>query len=306
LQTKQFTLVPGLFEIRDFLDYDENYLYMVSASKGAYRYSYKKGAFESYNLQNNMFPSNTLTSINSDDNKNIWVTSYDAGLINWDPINNATKTYQAKDGLSNNLTTAVLIDNHGKLWISTSNGISKFDTINMTFKNYDVMDGLQGNEFEKGVAYKLNTGEMLFGGINGFNYFHPDSIIDNLVPPRIVITDFRLFNKKVGVGQPGSPLTKHISETKDITLTHDQSVITFEFTAINFSTPEKNQYAYKLENFDKDWNYVGTTRTANYTTLPPGEYVFRVIASNNDGTMEHAGSCIKYNNSPSLVGYLVV
>jgi signal transduction histidine kinase/ligand-binding sensor domain-containing protein/CheY-like chemotaxis protein/AraC-like DNA-binding protein len=298
LQSKKFTLIPYPFEIRDFLDYDENSLYMVSASKGVYRHDYITGETKTADIHKTGFPSNTLTSINMDSQKNVWITSYDKGLIKWHPKNNSIKTYQVKHGLANNLATAVLIDNSGNLWVSTSNGISRFDTLNMKFKKYDVLDGLQGNEFEKGVACKLKTGEMLFGGINGFNYFHPDSITDNPFPPRVVITDFRLFNEKVAIARSGSPLANHISETKEIVLTHNQSVITFEFTAINYSTPEKNQYAYKLENFDKNWNYVGTSRTANYTTLPPGGYVFKVIASNNDGVWNSRGVALNVTILP--------
>jgi hypothetical protein len=131
---------------------------------------------------------------------------------------------------------------------------------------------------------KTREGEIYFGGFNGFNSFFPDSIKVNTSIPPVYITEFQIFNKPVAFGAPGSPLKKHISETKEITLTHLQSVFSFGFTAINYTNPEKNLYAYKMEGFEKEWNYTDAYRRyVTYTNLNPGEYTFRVKSSNNDG-----------------------
>ena len=140
------------------------------------------------------------------------------------------------------------------------------------------------------LAYgKARTGEMYFGGVNGFNVFHPDEIVDNPNVPEIVITDFQIFNRPVSIAEEGSPLKKPVSESEAIALSHKETVFSFEFAALDYTAPEKNQFAYMMEGFDPDWNYVGTRRFANYTNLDPGRYVFRVKGSNNDGVWNEEG-----------------
>jgi hypothetical protein len=120
---------------------------------------------------------------------------------------------------------------------------------------------------------------MFFGGLNGFNFFHPDSVKNNPYIPPVVITDFQIFNKSSKIGGKDSPLRQHISETGKIVLSHRHGVFSFEFAALDYTAPEKNRYAYKMEGVDRDWNEVGTRRFATYTNLDPGEYVFRVRGS---------------------------
>ncbi len=201
--------------------------------------------------------------------------------------------------MPDNSIVGILEDDHGNLWVSSHNGISKatIDSIHgklkLTFRNYTAQDGLQGKVFNRCAYFKSRTGEMYFGGLNGFNAFHPDSIKDNSCIPLVHITDFLLFNKPVIVGAKSSPLNKHISQTKKLVLNYDQSVFTFRFIALNYIFSEKNQYAYIMEGFEKDWNYVGNKREATYTNLDPGEYTFRVKASNNDGIWNEEGTSIK-------------
>ncbi len=153
-------------------------------------------------------------------------------------------------------------------------------------RNYAVSDGLQGNEFKSALRILHLMVEMFFGGTNGFNSFYPDSIKDNKFIPPVYITGFQIFNVNVEADSGSNILRKHISETKEITLSYKQSVFTFEFSALNYILPEKNQYAYKLEGFDKNWNFVGNKRSATYTNLDPGEYILKVKASNNDNALE--------------------
>jgi len=173
-----------------------------------------------------------------------------------------------------------------------------------SFKNYDVNDGVQGDEFNSGAYYKSRSGEMFFGGIKGFNSFYPDKIKDNPYIPGIVITDFQIFNKSVLIGthedadSRKSPLQKHISATKEIALSYKENVFSFEFAALHYAAQEHNQYAYMMEGFDKDWVYVGNERKATYTNLDPGEYVFSVKGSNNDGIWNEEGTSIRIFINP--------
>jgi signal transduction histidine kinase len=176
-------------------------------------------------------------------------------------------------------------------------GISKFDPRTCKFRNFDVYDGLAANEFYMGACAKDGNGNLYFGSNNGVIYFSPDSIKDNPFIPPVYITGFKIFNKLVP-----DILQQDISETKTITLNHKQSVISFDFVAINYIQPEKNQYAYMMEGFDKDWIYCGTKREVTYTNLDPGKYIFRVKASNNDGVWNNKGDYIKITIRPPWWG----
>ncbi|MFX1355260.1 MAG: ATP-binding protein, partial [Promethearchaeota archaeon] len=181
--------------------------------------------------------------------------------------------------------------------ISTNGGLSRFDPTTETFKNYDVDDGLQSNEFNQFAYMKSRSGELYFGGINGFNAFYPDEIQDNSTVPEVVITDFQLFNEPVPVGN-GSPLLKSIVETDEIRLSYQDSFFSFAFAALHYAAPDQNQYAYIMEGLDKDWNDVGTRRFAGYTSVPPGEYTFRVKASNSDDIWNDEGTSIRITVTP--------
>ncbi|MCK5370934.1 MAG: hypothetical protein KAQ62_20360, partial [Cyclobacteriaceae bacterium] len=175
---------------------------------------------------------------------------------------------------------------------STNKGISRINKATYAIKNYDSEDGLQGTEFNPGAGQFTSQGEMLFGGINGYCTFYPNEIFDNQFKPDIVFTDFKILNEKVPIGSPGSPLENHISETDTIILSYKDVSLSFEFVALNFTDSKKNAYAYKMDNFDSKWNYVGNRKFANYTYLQPGEYTFSVKASNNDGVWNEEGKSI--------------
>jgi ligand-binding sensor domain-containing protein/two-component sensor histidine kinase len=225
---------------------------------------------------------NTVKVIVQDDENNLWIGTNN-GLNKFNPETKSFKVYFEKDGLPSSSIESIEIDHDGRLWLGTSYGLSRFEPKSELFRNYTVDDGLQGNEFFRRSSFLSKDGEMYFGGNNGFNVFHPDSIKDNTSFFPIVLTDLLIFNKPAKVGGDNSPLERHISETDTITLSYDQSVFTIEFATLDFIYPQKIQYAYKLENFDKDWNYIGSRRTATYTRLAPGEYVFSVKSTNNDG-----------------------
>jgi signal transduction histidine kinase/ligand-binding sensor domain-containing protein/CheY-like chemotaxis protein len=231
-----------------------------------------------------------IHSIVEDHLGNLWIGT-GRGLNYYDKKTRRFTVYTEQEGLANNTIYGILEDHHGNLWVSSNKGISKFNPLTKAFRNYDVSDGLQGNVFNFNASYQTKKGEMFFGGINGLNVFYPDSIRDNPFIPPVRITRFQILNKNVPIGG-NSPLQQAISQTSEITLSYKQSVFTLEFSALNYSLPEKNQYAYKLEGFDKTWNYVGTKHTATYTNLDAGDYTFRVKASNNDGVWNEQGTSL--------------
>lgn len=228
--------------------------------------------------------SNIVFAVNCDRSGNIWIGTGGGGIGVFHPEKNTFKRYTEKDGLANNTIYALLIDNSENVWFSTNAGISKFDISDNKFFNYNVSDGLQEGQFNPGSAlHNQLSGYMCLGGTLGLNIFFPDRKQDVLKKPEIMISGFSLFNKPVSAldSIDGDPVLKQvISRTQHITLTHDQNVITFEFVGVNYSHPEKNVYAYKLDGLDDDWNFVGNQRSATYRYLEPGTYTFKVKASN--------------------------
>jgi PAS domain S-box-containing protein len=238
----------------------------------------------------------------ADSRDNVWVGT-ENGLNVFEAGTRRLRRIGVEDGLPNDAVGGILEDESGSLWLSTNQGLAKFiDAVRLPseprFLSFDVHDGLQGTEFRYGAAYRARSGEMFFGGHRGLTHFFPAEIRTNPDAPRVVITDLRILNRPVTVGAPGSPLSRHISLTKEITLSHRQNVVTLDFAALNFLVPEKNQYAYRLEGLEPDWNTVGTQHSATYTGLPPGSYVFRVRASNNDGVWNDAGASLHIRVRP--------
>jgi signal transduction histidine kinase/ligand-binding sensor domain-containing protein/CheY-like chemotaxis protein len=213
------------------------------------------------------------------------------GIVLFDPISNNHKVYTTQDGLTNNNVLGILEDDEGYLWLSTYNGLSRFDPDNLSFRNYETADGLQGNQFNRWAFKRLSSGELLFGGVNGFNIFNPAEMSDNPNIPLIYIVDFKLFNEEVPIG-PNSILSENTITSNSITLRHWQNVITFEFAALNFRHPERNQYRYMLEGFNDNWINLRNERQVSFTNLNPGRYTLRIIASNNDGLWNEVGTSL--------------
>jgi ligand-binding sensor domain-containing protein len=242
-------------------------------------------------------------SIFVDSRGNAWLGTAGGGLDCMDAKTRQLRHYTTAQGLPADHIGDILEDKSGNVWISTTRGLAKLvDGVRLPeqprFLRFDVHDGLQGDEFRHGAAFMSQRGEMFFGGQRGLNYFFPDRVQQNPHKPPVVLTDFRIFNRSVGIGIPGSPLTKAITETSELTLSYQHSVVTFEFAALNFVLPQKNQYAYKLEGFDATWNEVGGQRSATYTNLPHGTFTLRVRGSNNDGVWNDEGVSLRIHVTP--------
>jgi two-component system sensor histidine kinase ChiS len=240
--------------------------------------------------------SSTVLAIYQDSRGWLWVGTT-GGLDRLDRVSGTFTHFRKKDGLPSETVYGILEDDDGFLWLSTNGGLTRFDPKTETFKNYDERDGLQSNEFDMSSYLKSRSGEMFFGGINGLNAFYPDEIRDDPHAPAVVITDFQLFNEPVPVGSD-SPLQKPIVETDEISLSYQDSFFSFQFAALHYAAPDQNQYAYIMEGLDKDWNEVGTRRFAGYTSVPPGQYTFRVKAANNDGIWNEEGTSIRVTITP--------
>jgi signal transduction histidine kinase/ligand-binding sensor domain-containing protein/DNA-binding response OmpR family regulator len=233
----------------------------------------------------NSISNNGVTDIFEDNRGNLWLCTL-SGLDMFNPVTKHFTVFTKKSGLPSDITYAIKQDDYGKFWISTNGGLSAYNPKTNAFRNYTTEDGVQSDEFKPHSALKANDGRLYFGGINGFNAFYPEQILKPIAFSPVVITSFQLFNKPLTIAKNSSdpsPLKRDIADTKSIELSYKQSVFSLEYAALDYGSTDKKQYAYKLENFDADWNFVGNKTTASYTNLPPGDYVFKLKYQNSAG-----------------------
>jgi signal transduction histidine kinase/ligand-binding sensor domain-containing protein len=242
---------------------------------------------------------NIVLDIHQDREGNLWVATGGGGLNKLDRETMTFSHYTEKDGLPNDTVYGILEDDVSpakggpNLWLSTNRGVSRFNLQDETFRNYDVGDGLQSNEFNQGACHRSHSGEMFFGGVNGFNAFYPEQVKDNSHVPPIVLTRLTQAGEDVDAGAPVEGLT-------EARFKWPRNFFEFEFAALNYAQPEDNQYAYILEGFDSDWVKAGTNRIGRYTNLPGGTYTLRMKGSNNDGVWNEEGLAVKVTVVPPV------
>jgi ligand-binding sensor domain-containing protein/tRNA A-37 threonylcarbamoyl transferase component Bud32 len=235
-------------------------------------------------------------AILEDSHGRLWVGTWGGGLNLFDRKSGTFKRYDQRDGLASNVIYGILEDDEGSLWMSTNRGLSCFDPGTESFRNFDVDDGLQGNEFNTRAFFKDMAGRMYFGGINGYNAFHPAQIVSNPHVPPVVITSFRIADREIRYDKP-------IQTMGEIKLAHNQNFLSFVFAALDFNCPKKNRYRYILEGLEKNWNSVDARqRFADYKDLDPGRYVFRIRGSNNDGVWNEQGVAVRLSITPPFWG----
>lgn len=218
----------------------------------------------------------SILSIHQDVRGRLWIGTGGGGLNLYDPQTDSFSYFLEKDGLPNGVVYGILEDDLGYLWLSTNFGISRFDPETKTFHNFDADDGLQSNEFNLGAFAKGRDGELYFGGVNGLTIFHPLSIFENPYLPQVTLTALTQDNQPI-------TLDSSIETAKQVVLEWPQNSLEFEFAALSFNQPHKNEYAYFLEGFDSNWHYIGTKRDGRYTNLPGGEYTLLLKAANSNG-----------------------
>lgn len=229
--------------------------------------------------------SNRVICIHEDARRRLWIGTT-SGLNRLDAATGRFIRYNRQDGLPSDVINAILEDRSGCLWLSTNQGISRFDPATGGFRNYDQADGLMDNELNGSAACRGPDGELFFGGLNGVVHFRPEEIRDNIHQPAVAITGFQILNLPAALPDFSTAGTR-------LLLTPRQNVFSFQFAALDYVNPRRNQYAYRLEGFDPDWINTGSDRRyALYTNLDPGEYTFRVKASNNDGVWNETGLAI--------------
>lgn len=272
--------------------------FWVATTGGMSRFDPASGRFDNYPVQAPVGMT-AVYAIQPDGAGGYWLATR-SGLALFEPLTRTYTFWQERDGLADDYVLSLLKDRSGDLWMGTGTGLSRFDPETRVFRNYDVHDGLQAGEFS--VAHlETRSGEFLFGGVSGFNVFHPESIRHNTIMPPVVLTDFRIFNQPVPV--QGSvadsvkgvfTLDRSILHTEVLELAYWQNDIAFGFAALNFLDPGKNRYKYQLKGYKDAWIETEPGQNlVSYTNLAPGQYTFRVIAANNDGVWNVTGTSIR-------------
>ncbi|MBX2927672.1 MAG: response regulator [Saprospiraceae bacterium] len=281
----------------------------VGTRGGLHKYDRDKKQFTRFrhdpNDPNSM-GENTAFDIYEDERGFLWVGTYGGGLNKFDPVAKTFKRYTVKDGLPDNTVFSILPDKRGQLWVSTYAGLAAFDPEKETFKTLDYRDGVLNKQYDAYSYYKSPySGEHIYEGKQGIDIFHPDSIRPDMTPPVVRFSGFQLFNRSVPIRRDGRRnsrdeyyLDRSISETKKLVIPYRMKVMTFEFAALHFANPAKNQYAYRLEGFDKDWQHIGNRRSVTFTNLRPGQYTLRVKASNADGIWNEEGAAMEIVITP--------
>jgi signal transduction histidine kinase/ligand-binding sensor domain-containing protein len=261
-------------------------IWIGTADGGINLYHPKTKSFTRFNKENKNLENNTVYHLMETSSGVIYACTPGSGLNYYDPSAHRFIPVLSQDKFTSMYIFAALEDQEGRIWVSTNKGISSYDPKTATVYNYSEEDGLQGDDFKAHSAFRSKSGMLYFGGTNGYNTFFPGQIKKYRSNPPIVLTDFQIFNKSVPIAKnekDPSPLKEDISETKALWLSHKQSVITFEFASLDYTSPDKKNYAYMMKGFDEDWNIVGSKNSATYTNLNPGDYIFKVKSQNRIG-----------------------
>jgi len=288
--------LPANGFIRAIEEDKEGKIWIGSHGDGIAVYDPRTGQFRVYKQDNSNLPNDKVTALMLDSRGQMWIGTYGGGLSMFDSKTNGFINFSEKDGLQNTTIYQVVEDAQGRIWVSTNTGISSLDVRTRAFRNYNHNNGLQNNNFVHGAGIRLSDGELFFGGLLGFNYFNPADLTTNRNVPAVILTDLKVSNKSVVPGD-GSPIKEQISIAGEIRLAYKQN-FALSFVALNYTIPRQNHYAYRLEGFDKDWNYTGSMNTAYYTNLDPGTYIFHVKASNNDGVWSSTDTAIRIYVQP--------
>lgn len=298
-----FSLVPGFnFQTQSAMEDGNGLLWICTLGNGVFTLDQKTGAIRNYrhkagnpdSLCNNMVNGQFL-----DSRGNVWFAT-EGGLSKYDRNTKKFRTYTIRHGLPSNFLFKILEDERKNLWISSTKGLIRFNPDTETIKVFTTADGLLNDQFNWNSAYKDPTGRMYFGSVKGMISFVPEKFTTNNIAPPVYITGIQLHNTELTIGEKGSPLQKSVTYTKRITLKHYQSTISIDFAALSYTSPQTNEYAYRMEGLNNEWTTLSTYRKAYFTELPPGLYTFRVKASNSSGIWNEKETALQIEVLPAF------
>jgi len=265
-------------------------LWIGTLGDGLNFYDPERGDFRHFShdpARTTSLSSDEILSLHLDPEGVLWIGTQGGGLNRLEKLDASPDTttftrYAEHDGLPNDVIYGILPDGQGHLWLSTIRGLARFAPATGVFDSYDASDGLQADEFNLGAYYRSQSGELFFGGVNGFNAFFPDQVKSNDIVPALSLTSFLKLNEPAPTGKP-------LDQLSELELGYKDYVVSFEFAALDFRAPGNNQYAYKLDGLDQEWIELGNRNQITFTNLEPGPYNLRIRGSNSDGVWNQAG-----------------
>lgn len=255
------------------------------------------GSFRYLPQDKHSLASDRVNNVFQDSEKNLWFST-EGGLCKLNKKGKVFTRYTTENGLPTNFILCTLEDDQKKLWVSTSRGLVCFDPKTEHSIVFTKANGLLNDQFNFSSAFKDAKGRMYFGSVKGMVSFHPGETGKPGFTPVVYVTGFQVNNKDLLINSNGSPLSKSITYTDNIRLTHHQSTFSIDFASLSYTAPEMAEYAYKLEGLDKDWTYLKTNRKVYFTELAPGDYTFKVKAASADGTWQGPESTLNIEILP--------
>ena len=289
-----FPTLPGYYV---HVLYEDNHgdLYVGFHDEGLFKLDRKKNEFTKVEYRPSDIYSyqNCVRSIVKSTDDDIWVGT-GGGLFKYNIKNGQTQGYTTYNGLLNHHINDILVDDSKNLWLTTNNGLSKLDTGSGEIMNFGDKDGLQQSEYNfQSSLYSKKLGRVFLGGIDGYNHFDPQSVTVNTKIPPIVITSFKIYGK---AGE-FKKLTG-INYRQSIELEYGNTDFSIEISALDYTNPEENQYAYWLEGYNEGWIEMGHDREITFTNLRPGNYHLKLKGSNNDGIWNEKGKILTIGIQP--------
>lgn len=286
--TDDFTRIPQLknmFTYNILEDFNGN-LWFATFSNGVFCYNVSTQQWRNYlsnEKDSTSISYNKVISIYEDSKKRLWFMTLGEGFCRYNPETDNFTRYDMSKGFPSNTIYKMVEDKQGNLWITTNYGLVCFNPDTDSKHVYTTANGLLSNQFNFQSGHRDKKGRIYLGSINGFIVFDPETFVENTFLPPVVITDFYLFNKRLSVDSPASPLEKSITYSNEIELDANQNSFSLQVAALSYQAPEMNRLEYKLEGFDREWYTVGRNSMINYSNLPYGSYTLRIKGSNSDG-----------------------
>lgn len=293
-----------LSNVRCILEEEDGVLLLGSTADGLLRFDTNKKQLTKYSneatVESYRIPNNYISAIVRTKSGEIWVSTYGGGIFQFDKTEHVKRVMTAGDGLLDNNICSLVESSDRKLWMSTVNGLIMFDPVGGEVRNYHRHNGIDIREFTLHSGIALPDGNLCFAGSNGFVTFQVAAMDKNENIPSVVLEQLSVNNRPIEVGDESGILDKVLDSMDTIRLLYNENNFSITYQALNYIYSTQNQYAYKLEGYDADWNYVGGRNSAFYTNLSPGKYVFHVKGSNNDGVWNEQGRSLTIIVQPPL------
>ncbi|MEL7598961.1 MAG: two-component regulator propeller domain-containing protein [Proteiniphilum sp.] len=285
----------GSLYVFDILEDSNGSIWVASMGGGVAKYDPVTSEIKWYRNDMNepkSISSNSVSSITETSDGTVWFSTDRGGISRYNKDSDDFTSFSIKQGLPDDVAYKIVEDENNNLWFGTNRGLVHFNPVTESIRVFTRHDGLLSNQFAYKSGLSAKSGKLYFGNNEGMIAFEPSQFTPNTYNPPVYITSININNRALEIGVKDSTLDRSIVFTDKIRLKHDQSNISIDFAALSFTAPQSNRYAYKMEGLDNEWNFTNHEHSISYSKLPPGNYIFRVKGSNNDGLWNDSGQSL--------------